>query len=116
MAELLNYPENFKTDGISYLPGLLKKEGQKQHPYLYWEFHEQGGKQAVRMGKWKAVRLNVHKNPDAPLELYNLEEDPAETKNIADQYPEIIESCLRAMEKEHVTSNDFPFEFELNLQ
>ena len=25
--------------------------------HLYWEFHERGFQQAVRMGRWKAVRL-----------------------------------------------------------
>ena len=56
-------PENI--DGISFLPELLGKK-QKQHEYLYWEFHEQGGRQAVRMSRWKAVRLNVNKDHNEP--------------------------------------------------
>ncbi|MCJ7730381.1 MAG: arylsulfatase, partial [Sedimentisphaerales bacterium] len=53
-------PPNF--DGISMLPTLLgQTRKQKKHEFLYWEFHEQGKKQAVRMGDWKGVRLNVAK-------------------------------------------------------
>jgi arylsulfatase A-like enzyme len=82
-------PEN--VDGISIAPTLLgKSKEQKKHQFLYWEFHERGGKQAVRMGKFKAVRLNVHKKPDGPLELYNLEDDLGEQNNIAAHYPKAI--------------------------
>ena len=47
---------------------------QPAHEFMYWEFHERGFQQAVRMGKWKAVRLAK----DKPLELYNLADDPTE--------------------------------------
>jgi len=80
-------PENI--DGISYLPAMLGQE-QVVHDYLYWEFIEQGGKQAVRKGDWKAVRLNVKKNPESPIELYDLSSDTEEEHNIADKNPEIV--------------------------
>ena len=89
-------PENI--DGISYLPAMLGKE-QKVHDYLYWEFLEQGGKQAVRKGDWKAVRLNVRKNPGNPIELYNLSSDTGEENNIADKNPEIVKMMGDIMEK-----------------
>ena len=63
---------------------------QKRHDYLYWEFHEHGGKQAVRKGKWKAIRLGVKKNPDGPLELYNLQTDLYEKNNIASRHQDIV--------------------------
>ena len=78
-------------DGLSMLPTLLgKPERQRQHRYLYWEFHEQGKKQAVRMGNWKAVRLNVAKHPNGPIELYDLDRDLGEEVNIADEHPEMV--------------------------
>ena len=78
-------PENI--DGISMVPALLgRPEKQKKHKFLYWEFHERGSKQAVRMGDFKAVRLA----PDKPMELYNLAEDISEEHNVADQHPDII--------------------------
>lgn len=98
-----------RTDGISILPTLTGKGKQQQHDYLYWEFHENGGRQAVRMGNWKGVRLNVMKNPNAPIELYNLEKDPQETNNIAAQHPDIVQKIKNIMQTAHVENKDFPF-------
>ncbi|MFY0598997.1 MAG: arylsulfatase [Cyclobacteriaceae bacterium] len=98
-------------DGISYLPTLLQEE-QQAHEYLYWEFHEGGGKQAVRLGDWKAVRLDVHENSEAPIELYNLEIDRGEQDNVAMNNPKIVEKVKSIMEKEHVPSEVFAFKYE----
>ncbi len=71
-------------DGISMRPALLDKH-QKNHQFLYWEFHERGFEQGVRMGDWKAVRHN-----GKPLELYNLKSDPHEQKDVATENPKVI--------------------------
>ncbi|UCH14007.1 MAG: arylsulfatase [Bacteroidales bacterium] len=105
----VNCPRN--TDGISFLPALLG-EKQMSHKHLYWEFYERNGKQAVRMGKWKAVRLNMDANPDAPVELYDLSEDIGEKRNLAEEYPEIIEKMEQIMKKEHIYSEEFSFTYE----
>lgn len=97
-----------QNDGISFLPTLLGKE-QASHEFLYWEFHERGGKQAILAGPWKAIRLGVGKNPDGPLELYNLESDPGEENNVADAHPELTEKFARMMEEERVPSAKFNF-------
>ncbi len=94
-------------DGISMLP-LLKGENQPTHEYLYWEFMEQGGKQAVRMGNWKGIKLNVKENPDAPIELYNLADDIDESNNIAEQYPEIVEQMGKIMQDARTSDADWP--------
>ncbi len=84
-------PDNI--DGISYLPELLGKK-QKKHEFLYWEFFERNTKQAVRMGKWKAIRaVKTDK-----IELYNLDEDLGETNDIAEKHPDVvakIRACLK---------------------
>ena len=50
-AELAGGDVPKDIDGISMVPALMgKSNGQKQHKHLYWEFHEQNGKQAVRIG------------------------------------------------------------------
>lgn len=105
VAELVgvNPPEGI--DGISILPTLLGTTGQKQHEYLYWEFHERGFSQAVRMGKWKAVRNGCRQ---APIELYDLEEDISESRNLADQFPKIVRQMAEIMEEARVDSPDFP--------
>ncbi|MEO2046521.1 MAG: arylsulfatase [Pirellulales bacterium] len=88
-----------KTDGISYLPALLgKMEQQKTHDYLFWAFYEQGGKQAIRMGKWKGVRNNVGRSPDSTLELYDLSNDLDESNNIAASHPDIVKQLDGFME------------------
>lgn len=97
------------TDGLSILPTLLGRKNQQQHTYLYWEFHEQGGKQAVRLQDWKAIRLNVMNNKDAPVELYNLKSDPKETKNVAGKHLGIVEEMKMIMAEAHVKSQAFPF-------
>jgi arylsulfatase A-like enzyme len=107
LAELTGFNYE-KSDGISFLPGLLGRQ-QATHPFLYWEFHEQGGKQALLDGKWKALRLQVGKDPDAALELYNLEEDPAEEHNVADLHPDLVEKFARMMEEEREPSGKFDF-------
>ncbi|TKD63474.1 arylsulfatase [Flavobacterium sp. ASW18X] len=100
-----------KIDGISFLPELLVKE-QRKHDFLYWEFHERGGKQAVRMGDWKGIRLNMANNPDAPINLYDLRTDPSEENNIADENPEMVTQMEQIMKDERTTSEVFRFEFE----
>ena len=77
-------------DGISFLPTLLGKSDQKEHDYLYWEFHEKKGRVAMRQGNWKAVRYNVAVDPDSPLELFDLSSDPGETMNVADKHPDVV--------------------------
>jgi arylsulfatase A-like enzyme len=97
------------TDGISMLPTLLGRAAeQKDHEYLYWEFHEQGKKQAVRMGNWKGVRLNVAKNPDGPIELYYLKTDIGEQNNIADQHPQIVARIEDIMASARTPSEHWP--------
>ena len=108
----LNYNSS-KIDGISFLPE-LKGLDQKTHPYLYWEFLERGGRQAVRMNQWKAVRMNMSINPNSPLELYNLNQDIGEQENLATQYPKVIEEIRQIMNKEHSPSTIFQFKFEEN--
>jgi arylsulfatase A-like enzyme len=100
-----------KIDGISFLPELKGKD-QKKHSYLYWEFLEKGGRQAVRMNQWKAVRMNMSKNPDSPIELYNIHQDIGEQENLAVKYPEVLKEVSRIMNKEHISSRIFQFEFE----
>ncbi len=104
----LKTPEN--SDGISFLPTLLNQPNQqKKHSHLYWEFFERGGKQAVRKGDWKAVRLNVNSNRNAPIELYNLANDIGETKNIAAKYPEIVAEMEKLMRTSRTESPYFKF-------
>jgi len=90
LAEVTESPVPQDTDGVSFLPVILGKNDQEKHAYLYWEHHSGGSKQAVRMGDWKALRLKVKGNPDAPIELYNLANDLAESEDVSKSHPEIV--------------------------
>jgi len=101
-------PEN--TDGISFLPTMLgNNEAQQKHDYLYWEFHEKGGRQAVRMGPWKAVKYNVFKG-NKPIKLYDLRIDIAEENDVADQYPELFEKARQIFDEVRTESEIFSFQ------
>jgi arylsulfatase A-like enzyme len=92
-----------ETDGISMLPLLQgRPHDQQQHPHLFWEFYEQGGKVAVVKGHWKAVRRNTQKDPDAPVELYDLSQDPGEQHDLAEMHAERVAEMSRIMRAEHV--------------
>ncbi len=94
-------PKN--VDGISFVPTLLGKE-QKRHDYLYWEFFERGGKRAARWGKWKAIQENLRKDINSPIQIYDLEKDIGETKNLADQYPEHVKRAKEIFKEAHTPS------------
>ena len=103
-------PENI--DGISFLPAITGKKNQKQHEYLYWEFHEQGGKTAVRMENWKAVKRDINIIPQGITELYDLSVDTGETNNVASAHPDIVKKMEEIMKQAHTPSVVFPFVFE----
>lgn len=116
------------SDGISFLPELLGKS-QPEHESLYWEYFSTDYKwtpdlktlrnqlksQALRMGKWKAIRHNTHSNFNdvpvelSPIELYNLEEDISELNNVAAQHPKIVEEMDALMKASHKPSEYFNF-------
>lgn len=97
----LSVPEN--VDGLSLLPTLLGQNArQKQHEYLYFEYPEYGGQQAVRWGNWKAIRLGILKGP-FKTQLFDLSKDIQEQNNVAAQHPEIVKRMEDIMKKEHHT-------------
>jgi len=108
-AEVAGVEDEYEVDGISLLPVLLG-ENTTQHEYLYWEFPAYGGQQAIRYGKWKGVRKTLFKDPDAAIELYDLETDIAESNDLATDQPEIVQLLDSLMKTAHISSEMFPFE------
>lgn len=87
-------------DGISFVPTLLSKPGQKQHDFLYWA--AAGNKQdtlaqAVRWGQWKAIRPK----PNAAWELYDLQRDRAESRNVAADHLQVVAQIERFAQQAH---------------
>ena len=85
---------------------------QQQHEFLYWEFPSYQGQQAIRMGKWKGIRANIFKG-NMKLALYNLELDPREEKDIADEHPEIIAQMEAILKAEHTPAQIERFKIKL---
>lgn len=99
------------TDGISFLPELVGN-AQPSHEYLYWEFMERGGRQAIRKGKWKAVKYDMSANPDVPIQLYDLGKDLGEENDISAEYPEMVSELKSLMNSSRTHSEDFQFDYE----
>jgi arylsulfatase A-like enzyme len=114
MAELTGQPTPEGIDGVSFLPTLIKQGQQRQHDYLYWEFHELKGRVAIRQGPWKGVRYDVSVDPDSPLELYDLVQDPAESKNVAAQHPEVVRELNALLKGARVVSPNKNYNFPKN--
>ncbi|MEM9896799.1 MAG: arylsulfatase, partial [Bacteroidota bacterium] len=108
IAELINTESPQGIDGISFLTTLTGEGEQDQHEYLYWEFHEKGGRQAVRLGDWKGVKYNVLE-PDSKIELYNLATDIEEQNNLADEHPEIVQKIGELFISSRTESEVFTF-------
>ncbi|ADV82395.1 arylsulfatase [Terriglobus saanensis] len=92
------------SDGISLKPYLLHPNRKATDRFLYWEFYEPSFEQAVRWGQWKAVRHGR----GGPLELYNLNTDPAETVDVASQHPEIVSRIEQHIRETHKASVEYP--------
>ncbi len=105
LLELIGAEPQPAIDGLSFAPTLLGRGEQAQHEALYWEFH---GKQAlIADGRWKAVRPRVGKG-DLSIELYDLERDPGEARDLAGEQPERVAALAARMAAEHTPSPDFP--------
>ncbi len=76
-------------DGRSFAPTLLGRPAeQERHDSLYWEAagtNQETLLQAVRWGKWKALRGQ----PGTAWELYDLEADVGEEKDVAADHPDV---------------------------
>lgn len=106
-TQLLGDKETYDTDGTSLLPTLIGKGEQKQHEYLYWESPGYGGQQAIIVGDWKAVRMQLGKGV-IKTELYDLKSDPNETANVAERHVEVLQKLEALMMKAHTPSKIFP--------
>ena len=97
--KLAKQPLPEETQAISFLPTLLgRRDGQRQHEFLYWEFYEQGSRQAVRFGPWKAIRQPML---EGKMTLYNLTKDIGEAHDIAREHPDLVERAAGFMARAH---------------
>ena len=98
-------PDGYQTDGHS-LVNYLKGGDAPQRDYFYWELHEQQPIQAVRFGDWKAFRAGI----DKPVELYDLSKDASESKNVAEQFPDHVQTATNIMKQAHRPDRNWPLD------
>ncbi|WP_316837340.1 arylsulfatase [Pedobacter nutrimenti] len=111
-CDLLNLKVPKHVDGISILPTILSKGKQTDRSYLYFEYPEYGGQQAIRIGNWKGIRLDMLKG-NAKWSLYDLATDQTEQYDVAGQHPEIIKKMKAISKKEHHTPELSRFEIPI---
>jgi len=85
-------PEVFENEPQPPLPGhslvpLFAEDGAARHEDLWW-FHS--GNRAIRVGDWKLVSEG-----EGPWELYNLAIDRSEMLNLAEHFPERVETLSK---------------------
>ena len=105
-ADIAGQPAPAGIDGLSILPTLLGRGVQRQHEYFYWEFHERGFAQAIRLNQWKGIR----KTGQSQIELYDLARDLGETTNLAAAHPDIAKKLLNLMAIARTESKEFPIQ------
>ena len=100
-----------EINGISIAETLLG-EDQGERPFLYREFQGYRGQQSIWLGnRWKGIRTDmlVKKNPDPlKIELFDLENDPSESKDVAAEHPEVLKEIEKLMRSERTVSETFP--------
>ena len=100
-CDIAGIENTHKTDGISFYNEIIGKD-QIKHNYLYWEYPASGGLQAIRMGKWKAIRKNLFEEV-SKIELYNLSVDEKELNDISKNHPELIKEFEVKFKESHST-------------
>jgi arylsulfatase A-like enzyme len=107
-SDILNDEKELTTNGISFLPTLINQTNeQKQHDYLYWEFHEKNSKQAIIKDNWKLVITKLSTEPK--YFLFNIENDIAEEHNLASTHPEKVAELQKLMKQSRTPSQQFNF-------
>ena len=114
-------PDNAAEDSDNMLPALLAQDRKPIRKYILQQGFGGARYLAIRRGKWKYLAHkgsggNNYKShrllqkyrlpdtaPDAPAQLYDLEADPGETKNLYFDHPEIVEE-LKSLLKESIKS------------
>lgn len=112
IAEIVSAETPPNLDGTSLVRDLIHADHVLEREFMYWEFPEGPGSQALIFGdqmRWKLIRPRLKKEPDHH-ELYDLLNDPNETQNIADKHPELVEQALLTMQSQHTDSDLFPLE------
>ena len=119
-------PSDAAEDSYNMLPALLKDDQQAIRPYLLQQGFGGSRYLAIRRGNWKYLdhkgsggnRYETHRllkkyqlpdtAPDAGGQLYDLDEDPGETKNLYFNHPKIVEELKELLEESKASGRSAP--------
>jgi arylsulfatase A len=110
-------PEDRTIDGTNFLPALQNKPLQRETP-LFWYFYRTDPACSMRQGDWSLVGYLEPNVPPghsfrpshmeyikeaklARFELYNLKNDPDQSKNVANQHPQRLAAMKMTMQDLH---------------
>ncbi|NQU54630.1 MAG: sulfatase [Bacteroidetes bacterium] len=92
-------PENSNIKGRNISQILFHPEKENKDVFEFVYYSRDGKPEAIRQGNWK---LHIAKSRgwnkmdgEFPLSLYNLKDDIGETKNVADEFPELVEKLTQ---------------------
>jgi len=87
----LTLPKDQKIDGVDLTPYLLGERTGSPHEYLFWRIGG-GRRMAVRDERYKLI-----KREDGKVELYDLQEDIGEQRNLADKLPKVVDRLTEVL-------------------
>ncbi|MDA1008901.1 MAG: SUMF1/EgtB/PvdO family nonheme iron enzyme [Planctomycetota bacterium] len=94
-------------EGRSLVPFFVQPSSASSREFLYWEFPSAGGQQAVRMGRYKAIRRGLARG-NLQIALYDLVSDPAESKDVSHAHVDVVNRAREIMAMQHTRSESFP--------
>ena len=96
-------PDDRIIDGHDIRPLMFGQAGAKS-PYEAFYYYYKAQLHAVRSGKWKLHvplknKIGIGVPRSCPVMLHDLEDDIGETRNLADQHPEVVKRLMELAEK-----------------
>ncbi len=107
LCDVLGLAPAGKRDGVSLAPVLLGKTPPARNP-MVWVFAEYTGQVCVRLGNLKVLRQGLARKAPGPWEVYDVEEDPGETKNLAEANPGAIRQAVEILRAQTNPNPVFP--------
>jgi arylsulfatase A-like enzyme len=122
----VSLPENAAEDSFNLLPAWLGEDKSPIRPYLLEQAFSGVRTLSIRNGQWKYLDhpgsggnhyesdpslkpfMLADAVPDAPGQLYNLETDPGETKNLYAARPEIVKELKTLLEQSKTSGRSRP--------
>jgi arylsulfatase A-like enzyme len=93
LCDLLGIPAPTDWDGVSFKSHIAGEPGVERE-YLVWDHGLYTVQRAVRTKTHLMIRTyDDFGYPFEPVELYDMETDPYQMRNIRDECPDVVQSC-----------------------